>query len=168
MLLTALKVSKRIVGDSKAGRLHAYKSSVLYLFLALFLSSANSIAEGSNKQPSALKQYTINVPQKNVADALNLLAEQTGVTFLFPYKFAETQQANVVVGRFTLMEALKLLLQGSALAGGLTDSGVVIISRKKNGEGIGMNMNRKRKLLASTVAFFMGSGAGVVNAADQD
>ena len=154
--LAAVNVSRWIVGDYKAGRLQTTIAATLFTLLALLFYSANSIAEVDTKQPFTQKKYSINVPQQNVADALNLLAEQTGVTFVFPYEFAETQQANVVVGRFTLMQALNELLQGSALTGGLTESGVVVISLKqKNGKGMGMNM--KKKVLASTIGFFMGS-----------
>lgn len=159
--LAAVNVSRWIVGDYKAGRLQTTIAATLFTLLVLLFYSANSIAEVDTKQPFTQKKYSINVPQQNVADALNLLAEQTGVTFVFPYEFAETQQANVVVGRFTLMQALNELLQGSALTGGLTESGVVVISLKqKNGKGMGMNM--KKKVLASTIAFFVGGGASGV------
>ena len=154
-VLTMINVSRRIVGDNNARRLKAFLVSLLYGLLAALLITTNTYADS----PTAKKYYNINLPQQNAADALNLLAEQTGVTFLFPYNVAETRQANPVVGRFTLMKALQLLLQDSDLSGGLTESGVVIISlkeRSKNGEGMGMKS--KKNLLAATVAFFVGGG----------
>ena len=156
--LASTKVSLRIVGEKKTGRLKAYLTAALFFVMAFLFINASSYADSLPEK----KYYTINVPQQNAADALNLLAEQTGITFLFPYNIAETQQANSVVGRFALKKALELLLQGSELSGGLTDSGVVIISHKdlsKNGKGMGMNS--KKNLLAATVAFFVGGGSSV-------
>ena len=152
----------RIVGDR-----HSKKVSVCLVLLALVVLLLSVI---SNKvyadKLERQAYYTINVPAMNAADALNLLAEQTGKTFLFPYKVAEAQQANSVVGRFTLNQALEQLLKGSALSGGLTESGVVIISQLETnyGEGIG-GMNSKKKLLAATVGFFVGGGAAQVGVA---
>ena len=163
--------NKRVVGGVKASGFSVRIVQVLTLLLALLFVNSYSLAEVNQYKPAEGKLYSINVPQLNVADALNGLAEQTGVTFLFPYEIAETQQAKKVLGRFTLMQALTLLLEGSAFTGGLTESGVVVISLKyKSENGKGINMNSKKKLLATTIAFFVGSSgaqSGLAQDVDQ-
>ena len=88
--------------------------------------------------------YQINLPAQNVAKALTSLSEQTDLQVLFPYDIAEARRANTVVGEFTLTEALSLLLNGTGLSGGLTDSGVVTISRKPSNKMEGDQMNSKK------------------------
>ena len=104
--------------------------------------------------------HLINIPSQNVAAALNILAKQTEALFMFPYDIAESRQANEVVGRFTIMEALKIILRNSGLASDLSEEGVVKIyvidDPVYNIEG--SDMNSKKNLLAATVAFFMGCG----------
>ena len=161
MALTDSNVSPRPKGEERPGRIGAHIALVIVLLTTMLSYPQASRANSNpNNQPDQ-QHYNINVPQLNAAHALNRLAEQTGVTFLFPYSVAETQQANPVVGRFTLMQALKMLLQNTALSGGLTDSGVVMISRNdlnENGKGKRMNIKNKRNLLATFVTMFA-SGA---------
>lgn len=71
----------------------------------------------------------INIPQLTVDAALNTLAQQTGTQLLFPFDLVKTLKSNPVVGRYTLMEALEIMLRGSGLSSGLTGSGVITISR---------------------------------------
>ena len=111
------------------------------------------------------KIYRIDIAATNAADALNKLASQTGVVMLFPYQQAKAKQANPVNGQYTLKQALTILLKHSGLVSGLTQEGVIRIStaedwHQKNSEGI--NMKAKKQLLASTIAFFLGSGGQVV------
>lgn len=53
--------------------------------------------------------YDLNIPSQNAAKALDQLAEQTGAITLFPFDLAEAEQANAVIGRYTLPDALALL-----------------------------------------------------------
>ena len=108
--------------------------------------------------------HLINIPSQNVAAALNILAKQTEALFMFPYDIAESRQANEVVGRFTIMEALKIILRNSGLASDLSEEGVVKIyvidDPVYNIEG--SDMNSKKNLLAATVAFFVGAGRALL------
>jgi len=97
---------------------------VLAVGFLLILSSAVCFAA----TPSDEQVYDIDIPALNAAQALNRLAEQTGAILLFPYDIAEARQANVVVGRYTLMDALDSLLQGSGLSGGLSDKRAIQIT----------------------------------------
>ena len=103
--------------------------------------------------------YQINLPAQNVAKALTSLSEQTDLQVLFPYDIAEAWRANTVVGEFTLTEALSLLLNGTGLSGGLTDSGVVTISRKPSNKMEGDQMNSKK----TKTSFFAAVSAALLS-----
>ena len=139
-----------------------------FLFSLLLL---NTVSYAENTASSRL--YNIDIPASNAADALNLLAEQADAVLLFPYRAAKTRQANKVVGRYTLIDALNILLKRSGLVSSLSDNGTIHISTVEasafNLDSEGMGMTSKKNLLASTIAFFLGSGVapGVFAQADE-
>ena len=100
-------VSGRVVGGTqhRAARVTRWLAS--WLMVAL-LSTASIAAE-----PSAEPLFDIDIPPMNAAEALNRLAKQTGAVMLFPYDLAESRQANAVSGRYSLSDALELLLRDS-------------------------------------------------------
>jgi len=109
--------------------------------------------------------YDIDIPEQGLASALTQLSEQTNIQVLFTYHLVKNRRANAVFGTLTLQQAMNGLLQGSGLSGGLSNKGVLTISLKElkasynQGEDM---MNRKKNILASTIAFFVGIG-GVHN-----
>ncbi len=107
--------------------------------------------------------YNINLPAQTVAQSLNALSQQTDIPVLFPYKLAEVQTANPIAGRYTLQQAVAIVLSGTGLSGGLSDKGVLMISHAesdtKNQGREAMKGNRKQ-LLATFIAVF---GAGAVS-----
>ena len=129
-----------------------------FFWLAVCGSSVN--AKGYNDNAAV---YNINLPRQSVARSLTALSAQTKVMLLFSYSEVEQVNANPVAGRYTLAEALKVMLRGTGYSGGLTSKGVLMISSNSQApddqiKGI-ESMNSKKKLLASTIAFFVGSGA---------
>lgn len=114
---------------------------VLALGLLLILSS--SVCHAVTYFDEQL--HDIDIPSLNAAQALNRLAEQTGAILLFPYDLAAARQANKVVGRYTTLQALELLLQGSGLSGGLSEKRVIQISLDEEVEH-----NNEEGLMAST------------------
>ena len=105
----------------------ATKSTGRRLMLALCLVSY--VVRTSVAEPT--KVYDIDLPAESVTDALNGLSEQTGVPVVFSYDLAKGRMANPVVGRNTLVGALDALLRNTGLSGGLSDKGVVILTRKE-------------------------------------
>jgi outer membrane receptor protein involved in Fe transport len=77
--------------------------------------------------------YDIDLRAQDVADGLKSLSVQTGTAVVFPYDLAKNRKGNPVVGRYTLLEALDLLLKDTGLSGGLSDKGVLTISPLKSG-----------------------------------
>ncbi len=99
--------------------------------LVAFLVIGCSWAWGAT---SVEPRYDIDIPSLDVAEALNRLAEQTDTIVLFPYDLAEGRQANEIVGRYTLTQAVEALLRGTGIEGGLSDKRVLQISLAETGE----------------------------------
>ena len=115
-------------------------------------------------------EYNVNVPEQNAANALEQLAEQTGAITLFPYDLAAARMTNAVIGRYTLPDALELMLKDTGLSGGLSEKRVISITASAEAERaeedvlemreIGdMGTSRNNNLLAAVVGFFVGTGA---------
>ena len=75
------------------------------------------------------RRYDIDIRDADAPAALRKLAEQTESLLLFPFELAEDRRANRVVGRYTIEEALARLLDGSGLAGVLTNQRVISVVR---------------------------------------
>src|SRR5918995_869291 len=75
------------------------------------------------------KTWDFDIPRQNVVSALVALTEKTGTQLLFPYEEVKSQQANPLIGRYTITQGLAALLRGTDLSGAVTESGVVTISR---------------------------------------
>ena len=130
-------------------------AAVQYAFAAVLLI----ICLETQAAEESTRVYQINLPAQNVAKALTSLSEQTDLQVLFTYDSAEARQANAVVGEFTLTEALSLLLNGTGLSGGLTDSGVVTVSRKPSNKMEGDQMNSKK----TKTSFFAAVSAALLS-----
>lgn len=136
-------------------------NNVYRLFLIFCLSANTAFSEE--------RRYNINLSTQNVAEALNRLSEQTDVQVLFPYDIAVATKGNTVKGQYTLQQSLDKLLSGTVLSGGLSQKGVLVVSKKKPDENNNertarMNsMKAKKNVLATVISFFIGAGAqGVI------
>ena len=137
------------------------------LFVLFLLASVSLPAFSEQAQ-----RYQIDIASQNVEQALRALANVTAKQLLFPYDLVESLESTAVSGRYTLISALEIILTGTPLSGELTEDGVILITlslKKSEGEESDMKsiMNRKRKILASTIAFFVGAG-GVSSGFAQD
>ena len=122
----------------------------------------------------AQEVYDFNVPRQNVEVALNELATQAGKLLLFPYDLVQPVDSNPVIGKYTVDEALHLLLRDVGLTGGLTEGGVITISRAEATVRQGdTNMTNKkdsspskRNGLLGVLAAVFSAGAGAQDAID--
>lgn len=113
--------------------------------------------------------WDFNIPRQNVVSALTALTEETGTQLLFPYETVRSQQANPLVGRYTLARALEVLLRGTGLSGGVTGGGVITISldpstTTSREPGEAMNTTNKKSdlfagLAAAVLSVFATNGA---------
>ncbi len=133
------------------------------VFYLVYLTAAHV-----NAAP-AEESFDLQIPSKPAADAVKSLAYQTGRSVLFQAADVDTITANAISGRYSVQQALDALLEGTDLSGGLTNSGVITISRVDSSDGQGevmltQNNNetsiRRRGLLGGLAAVFsIGVGA---------
>jgi len=143
--------------------------SMLVVWLSLAIGSAVCVAS----DPSDGQIFDIDIPSLNAAEALNRLAEQTGAIMLFPYDLAEARHANAVLGRFTLLDALSELLEGSGLSSGLSDKSVIQIalnepidSNQEEGEMATIKAPLRKKVGMFFLSLFVASGVSAQESAD--
>lgn len=124
---------------------------------------------------AAQEQYVIDIPATRAADAVKSLSFQTGHSVLFQTDEVGSVRTNAIKGQMTLREAMNALFEGTALTGGLTDSGIITISlakgRNQNGLESDVTNNISKKTLMATVSALMFGAAGAhaqeVDAADE-
>ena len=154
-----------------------WKNVCAHCLFAAALTVTSVVASQIQAQAhNPTQQYNINIPAVNVAEALNQLADQTDKVMLFPYQDAKARQANSVVGRYTLMHALTILLKNSGLVGGFSENGAISISRgndwhlkqgREENNDMNTNTNTKKTLLAAAIGLFAAGGASLVLAQEE-
>jgi iron complex outermembrane receptor protein len=92
---------------------------------------------GTAVQAQEGPRYDFRIEETTLGEALQALSRETGAQLLYPHEFGKATGINPVVGRYTVSEALTVLLRSSGFSGGLTGSGVIVISLKQN-EGADM------------------------------
>ena len=164
---TTSLISRQIVGGMQHRMSRAI--SLLAVWLSLAIGSAVCVAS----DPSDGQIYDIDIPSLTAAEALNRLAEQTGAIMLFPYDLAAARQANAVLGRFTLMDALGELLKDSGLSSGLSDKRVIQIAldepvdrNKEDGEMAIAKVPLRKKVGTFLASLFIATGVSAQESAE--
>jgi hypothetical protein len=68
-----------------------------------------------------------NIPKQSAMLSLISFAEQADITLLFPANGLENVNTNALLGKYSITQALQLLINGSSLSMGLEASGEVSI-----------------------------------------
>ena len=107
-------------------------------------------------------RYEFRVVEEGLGEALDAFVKLTNARLIYPEELARNGRVNPVYGQYTLEEALEVLLSSTEFSGGLTESGVIVISLNngQSRENIVANGDIKKGLLASVSAVLAGaSGA---------
>ena len=148
--------SRQDNGETKGGQNSAGVSICRVLALTILMVVAGAQAQ------EAEPEYDIYVPEQDAASALDQLAEQTGAMTLFPYDLVAGRTANAVIGRYTLPDALELLLDDTGLSGGLSEKRVISIAavaaaeRTDEEKPMGGRMRRRSGFFAGLAAALSG------------
>ena len=62
-----------------------------------------------------IKTFDFDIPSQPLVQSLNALSNQTETLVLFPYELVENRTGNSVVGRYSVKEALDVLLKNTGL-----------------------------------------------------
>ena len=120
-------------------------------------------------KPDKAEVYEFNIPRQQVESAMNALATQAQVLLLFPYEQVQSIEANPVMGRYTIEDALDILLLNTGFSGTLTKSDVITISLKTTdiqGEDKvkTQNANTRKQTKSSLIAGIAAFLASVITA----
>jgi TonB-dependent receptor len=101
-----------------------YQQLHLYvLFFILMISSFSSWAEVKESK----EQVMFNIPRQRADLSLINFAEQADMTLLFPLEQIENKQTNPVLGEYSIMNALNILLNNTGLKTDISESGQLSI-----------------------------------------
>ena len=104
-------------------RMHNIFLKTLVISLLVLVSNAS--------QSESVEQYQLDIVSQNVEQALRTLANASGKQLLFPYDQVEALTSVSMSGRYTLKEALEIILKGTSLSGELTNEGVILITHSQ-------------------------------------
>lgn len=141
------------------------------LFAMLFISVV--FACGVVPLTAGERTFWFDVPRSSADVALNAIAEQADVQVLFPFDTVKSIEGNNLRGKYTLVEALRLALEGTGLSAEFTDSGVIRVTfnqdqLKLNGEGSTPMKEEQKSSLLSKAALFLFGALASQGAAAQD
>ncbi|HXI87330.1 MAG TPA: TonB-dependent receptor, partial [Parvularculaceae bacterium] len=123
----------------------------------MLIFAGDAAAKGSSPR------YEFRIEDGTLGPALDKLVRATGAQLLYPHELATTRGIHPVIGRYTVDEALRVMLRGTDLSGGLTKGGVIVVSldqekaRLAREDGVSGKKLRK-SLLASVSALLFGAG----------
>ena len=130
------------------------------LALAAVLSGP---ASAQGRDPAA--RCDVKIAEPTLGQALAALSRQCGAPLLYPYDLALTRGVSPVSGRYTVDEALRVMLRGLPLTGEQTASGTITVSRS---DSIGeKNMYRAGSWMAGASALALVFGGGQAQAAEE-
>ncbi|MCF6293055.1 MAG: TonB-dependent receptor plug domain-containing protein, partial [Robiginitomaculum sp.] len=124
---------------------------------ASILSSTIAFAQDANGR------YVLRIDGGTLGKVVDDVHEQTDIEFIYSFDLVNAGGINPVNGKYTLDEALAIMFEGTGLSGGLTESGMIVITRESGvqapnlGEDQMISTNVKRSLLAGVSALVMGS-----------
>ena len=102
--------------------------------------------------------YQFNIPRQTADGALTTLGQQANITVLYRYELVKGRVTNALQGEYTLPQAVSILLEQSGLSAEFNSAGHLIITLAERIDG-DYEMNTKKNILASTIAFFIGGSS---------
>lgn len=106
---------------------------------------------------NANDQYEFSIKGGALGRAVESVRDLTNIEFLYSFDLVNVDGIKPVNGRYTVSEALEIMLQGTGLSGGLTERGMIVITRDNSakaldGENTEVNVNLKKSLLVGAAA----------------
>lgn len=142
------------IREQKVCAKNVVRTSFLCTVFAVSLSSQAHASE---------KSYDFFITSTDAEKALKKLALSARAPLLYPYDKVKPIKASAVDGRYTIEEALGILLQGTGFQGSLTERGVIVISRIANQPGVQEKpmpiKQTKKKLIESASVLLLSAAA---------
>lgn len=119
--------------------------SLLSILMLAFNVSANETAKTHRK-------YVFNIPTQPLSQSLNELSDIAKISVLFPYDLVKNKESKSVQGKYTIQQALDLLLMNTNLAGELSGEKAFLIKPLSTNENkSGTDQMKHQKTLLATI-----------------
>ena len=130
--------------------MHRGSAKTMGWWRAIFIIASGILLFVDNvRAEDVAPKFDFQIDQETLGEALTALSRQVRVGSLYPYDLADSPNINRVAGRMTVTAALERLLHNTEFSADLTESEVIVISRKKQEpEGQMANGKIKTTLLA--------------------
>ena len=102
-------------------------AALLALLLGPGLGSRLGSSLAFASEPTAVAQFRIEQPSRNVAEVLQAIAAQTGVSVLFDASVVGGRTSHAVSGQFTAAEAIVRALDGTGLSVHVMGDGSIVV-----------------------------------------
>ncbi len=135
--------------------------TIVLAFLACWLTPSIVFSSEHERNGQYDQSYRLTIPSQELDRALIALATETGHALVMPSEDVGSLRSTSIDGTYTLLHALQIMLDGTDLSGGLTESGVITISltnTENDGETNVRGLGRKGSLLAGVSAVLFGLG----------
>jgi iron complex outermembrane receptor protein len=141
------------------------------VFVVLCCSQSGRVVateSDSNTAAKKAKIFNFDIPKQRADLSLISFAEQSNTTLLFPFDEMKNKQANRLLGQYTIMDGMTVLLENTDLKAEINQSGQLSILIKSNlKEEQQMNKMPKRSIIATLLAaIFAPSAANAQDSAD--
>ncbi|MGE3595810.1 MAG: TonB-dependent receptor [Dehalococcoidia bacterium] len=93
------------------------------------LALCNALAWSGGALADSDTTVNLNIPAQKAVTALDMLAQQTGLSVIYSPDIAEGMETHAVVGTFTVEESVRNLLQGTGLEFEFTGKNTVTVHR---------------------------------------
>jgi len=123
---------------------------------AVSFASSSSLFVSSAFAQERKQKFDLCINVDSLQSALDALFEQTGIQIIYPFDSVKEARANSVCGRYSTDQILEIMLANTDFVGGLTESGVIVISQKKEEKIV---KKEQKKSLSWFSALFVSVGA---------
>jgi iron complex outermembrane receptor protein len=138
-------------GPVEDGRIVFFLVAV-FLLLAMYATFSNVAAA------AGAEEIHFNIPQQRADLSLTQFAEQADLTFIFRFNTAKKKTANKLDGRYSVDEAIRILLVGTGLQPVFSDQGLLMsVSDDRSAAQGDQTMEGKKAGFAALLATVFGS-----------
>lgn len=158
MIRRTVKPTNRVV--VKLTILGGIPRRTVYRFCRRFvLSSIFSLSSFAQEMD---RQYDFDIDESTLAEVLDAVVEQTDALVLYPPELADATGMQPISGRYSISQALEIILSDTKFSGGLTERGVIFISQEEREVSAEseQSMNKRSGFIAAVIGLFASTGGG--------
>lgn len=111
------------------------------------------------QNPALDEVIEFDIPQKRADLSLTEFAKQTNITLVFPFEEAMEVTTNELIGRYSIAEAAKHLVENTGLQVKIDEKGLLAITTNQSSEDIN-SMYNKNKLSSAIIGILSSSLVG--------